>query len=1316
MSQQLRDTRKLMSMFRPSNRTVKTGSRHRIAKRRELSRRIACEQLEGRLMMAADVSPLQNQFNETDVNDDGHLNPMDGLIVINLLNSVGATSVPTLLASSARPVGAGGEGESQKLPFYDTTGDNWVTPADVLRVFNEYLAGEAASTMTYTLRTFNEAGTQEISSVGVGQKFLLRAFVRDNRVLGNFPNGTPREGVFAAYLDVKYTAAQANVSGAIVHNINDFGQAPNANTTADGIIDGAGSFRGSLTPTGRNEFLLWSLPMTAEGQGTITFTGEPTTDPADTAAPPQGDQGQSPSLDTGVYGEDKPICPSSASCVGSMGFTNATLNVVTDVSAANDSFTVAEDAPATPATPAVTANDSVLNPVGAAPTIIAVTQGSNGATVTFTASNVSYRPAANFNGTDTFTYTVSNGPGGTSTATATVTVTVTAANDAPVVTVPGAQSIGEDATLAFNTANNRKVSVADADGDVNVQTTLTVNNGRLTVPSTAGVTITGNNTGSVQLTGAISAINAALDNATGLVYQPNANFDGSDTLTVTANDQGNTGGAALSDTKTVAITITSANDAPQNTVPAGTVSTDEDVPLTFSTANGNALSVSDADSGNSPIAVRLSIDQAQAGTLNLASTNGLTVTGNGTATINITGTASAIATALGAGLTFTPTAGFITQQSIVFTMRSDDQGATGSGGAQVDTDTFNIDVVPTVRPRAVNDSATVAEDTTAGVTVNVLANDKPHTGTSATLLSFTQPAAGGVVTLVDNGTPANNTDDQLRFVPNANFAGNATFTYTINDTTPVGDPNRGADSTATVTVTVSAVNDGPVNTVPGAQNGTEDTAIVINGISVADIDAGSGNIEVNLSATNGKINVTAGGATATNNGTSSVKLTGTLTAVNAALAAGVTYTGNLNFSGADTVTVATSDLGSTGSPGALTDTDTIAITIAAVNDPPVNTVPGAQTAFKDQDFVFSAANNNALQTSDADAGNNNVQVTLSVPSGTLTVGNTAGVTAGGNGTATVSLTGTVTAINAALAAGLTFRPGAGATGNVTLTMVTNDQGNTGGAAQSDTDTVVINVQEFVASTIGGGVFADVNANGVRDATELGLANVLITLQGQDIFGVGVNLQARTDTNGRFSFNTLKPGTYTLIETQPAAMRDGSDQIGTGLAAAGNDRATITIVAPGGVSSTNTLFGELGLEATFIRAGDFLLASSGRPDQASGVLFGHNSVSDWFVLDDGTTWGGFDNARFSIVNRNGVHATVTLTARHIATNTDRTVTINSEFDSRLMIIDDGGDTVIRFKGRPEDLFVMAGGEGEASSMSDYSQGVDEVMREVAEAVA
>ena len=115
------------------------------------------------------------------------------------------------------------------------------------------------------------------------------------------------------------------------------------------------------------------------------------------------------------------------------------------------------------------------------------------------------------------------------------------------------------------------------------------------------------------------------------------------------------------------------------------------------------------------------------------------------------------------------------------------------------------------------------------------------------------------------------------------------------------------------------------------------------------------------------------------------------------------YTGNLNFNGGDTLTVATSD-------GTATDTDTIAIAVNAVNDAPVNTVPGAQSVAEDTALPIAGV-------SVADVDSSTLTTTLSVSSGTINV--TAGPGVIGNGSASVTITGTAAQINAALA-GLSY--------------------------------------------------------------------------------------------------------------------------------------------------------------------------------------------------------------------------------------------------------------------------------------------------------
>src|SRR5205823_5813463 len=97
----------------------------------------------------------------------------------------------------------------------------------------------------------------------------------------------------------------------------------------------------------------------------------------------------------------------------------------------------------------------------------------------------------------------------------------------------------------------------------------------------------------------------------------------------------------------------------------------------------------------------------------------------------------------------------------------------------------------------------------------------------------------------------------LKFTPAPEFSGTASFQVqasTSNTNAGLG----GAVRTATITVT--AVNDPPVNTLPATFSTDEDNFITLSGVSVADADAGSADVKVTLSipAAAGKLRVTSG--------------------------------------------------------------------------------------------------------------------------------------------------------------------------------------------------------------------------------------------------------------------------------------------------------------------------------------------------------------------------------------------------------------------------------------------------------------------------
>jgi hypothetical protein len=117
-------------------------------------------------------------------------------------------------------------------------------------------------------------------------------------------------------------------------------------------------------------------------------------------------------------------------------------------------------------------------------------------------------------------------------------------SQAPTVTVPAAaQSAFEDVDLPIS---GLAVNAPDG-GDLTV--TLSVSHGQLTLGTTAGLTVSGNGSGTVTLSGSVANLNTALAS---VVYRGSLNYFGPDALSLTAGD------GRLSTTGSVAITVRSA--------------------------------------------------------------------------------------------------------------------------------------------------------------------------------------------------------------------------------------------------------------------------------------------------------------------------------------------------------------------------------------------------------------------------------------------------------------------------------------------------------------------------------------------------------------------------------------------------------------------------------------------------------------------------------------------------------------------------------------------------------------------------------------
>ena len=729
--------------------------------------------------------------------------------------------------------------------------------------------------------------------------------------------------------------------------------------------------------------------ITGDGTGTVTIAGTQAQINAALAAviyTPTAD------FNTGAGSIDLTV----ASTDGSLTDTDTVAITVTPVpDIVDDSVTTPEDTAITFNAITGTNGASADNFENSGRAVTAVTQGAHG-TVSFAADGtLTYTPAANYNGPDSFTYTVTSGG---VTETATVTVNVTPVNDLPVNTVPGPQSTPEDTGLTIS-----GLSVGDVDSP-NLTTTLSLppGSGILTVTAGSGATITGDGTGTVTIAGTQAQINAAL---AAVIYTPTADFNtgaGSIDLTVASTD------GSLTDTDTVAITVTPVPDIVDDSV-----TTPEDTAITFNAITGtNGASADNFENSGRAVTA---VTQGAHGTVSFAADGTLTytpaanyngpdsftytvtsggVTETATVTVNVTPvndlpvntvpgpqstpedtgltisglsvgdvdspnltttlslppgsgiltvTAGSGATITGDGTGTVTIAGTQAQinaalAAVIYTPTADFNTGAGSIDLTVATtdgtltDTDTVALTVTPVPDIVDDSVTTPEDT--AIIFNAI------TGTNgASADNFENPGrAVTAVTQGAHGTVSFAADGTLTYTPAANYNGPDSFTYTVT--------SGGVTETATVTVNVTPVNDLPVNTVPGPQSTPEDTGLTISGLSVGDVDSPNLTTTLSLPPGSGILTVTAGsGATITGDGTGTVTIAGTQAQINAALAA-VIYTPTADFNtgaGSIDLTVATTD-------GSLTDTDTVAITVTPVPD----IVDDSVTTPEDTAIIFNA--------------------------------------------------------------------------------------------------------------------------------------------------------------------------------------------------------------------------------------------------------------------------------------------------------------------------------------------------------------------------
>ena len=410
----------------------------------------------------------------------------------------------------------------------------------------------------------------------------------------------------------------------------------------------------------------------------------------------------------------------------------------------DDAYTVNEDGILTVGAPGVLANDT--DPNTNALTAMLVSGPAHGALTFNPDGSFSYAPTTNYHGPDSFTYKASDGL--TNSDTATVSITVVAVNDAPVA-ANDAYTIAEDSLLTVPAPG---VLANDTDLDGDPLTAMLVN-----APAHGALTLSPDGS---------------------FVYQPNTDFNGTDSFSYWASDGLTNSGPAI-----VTITVTPVNDAPVANPDAYTVN--EDSVLTVAAPG---VLANDTDADGDPLTAML-VSGPSHGTLTLLP--------NGS-------------------FTYTPATNYNGPDS--FTYKAND-GLTNSAPAAV---TITVNAVND-RPVANPDAYTINEDTTLTVAApGVLANDTDADGDPLTAMLVSGPSHG-TLTLSTNGS--------FVYRPNTNFNGPDSFTYKAND-------GRTNSVPAAVTITVNAVNDAPVAN-PDAYTISEDSVLTVAapGVLANDSDA-----------------------------------------------------------------------------------------------------------------------------------------------------------------------------------------------------------------------------------------------------------------------------------------------------------------------------------------------------------------------------------------------------------------------------------------------------------------------------------------------
>jgi Tol biopolymer transport system component len=512
-------------------------------------------------------------------------------------------------------------------------------------------------------------------------------------------------------------------------------------------------------------------------------------------------------------------------------------------------------------------------------------------------------------------------------------IDVTAVDDAPTLAVPIGQTLDEDTVLTL--ASSNAISVGDVDGGTGLETmTLSASHGSLSLATTSGLSaVSGNGTGSVSFSGTISQLNSALD---GLQYAPGLHFVGGDTITVTINDNGNTGiGGPLSATAPIGLTINAVAHTPS--VTGATTRTNH------STSNGLVITPSAIDAN---LAGFYQITGITGGNLFLS--DGMMPVAEGDFITFAQGNQ---------GLQFAPTTDFSGAAS--FSVQASTSSLGSSLGGSTVSAQIDVLALPTISLNAAPLAYTEKQGPVAIDPALVLTDAGSATLTGATVVLAGFQSGQDALGFVDQNGITGNWDTATATLTLSGTADVATYqsalqsvTYTDASADPATSPRQAdftlLDPTASSytvgrSIEVAAVNDAPTITLPSAQAILEDNTLVfstshLNAIALADVDAEGGIEALTLTASNGTLTVVnaIGLASLGGNASSAVSLTGTIAQLNAALE-GLQFVPASHYFGNAGLSIAIDDQGNAGVGGPMSASGSVAISVARVAHTPAVT-------------------------------------------------------------------------------------------------------------------------------------------------------------------------------------------------------------------------------------------------------------------------------------------------------------------------------------------------------------------------------------------